>query len=113
MKKSISETDYRQYINSFNSFENIETINTAEEDAAKIYEKLKQKLREFDSVKSVQAAKKLASKLFDIKNEINYIKAGTGRCVIISRANLLRVVLSNDAEVICYNFGIKKENNNE
>lgn len=67
-------------------------------------ESFKAKLKSFDNIETVSEAKKLAKELFYIQNEISYIKAGDALCTIISRKNLLRIVIKNKKEITCYNF---------
>ena len=96
-----------QYQNSATETYNIKT----EEDAQKEYENFKSKLKAFRNVKTVSEAKELAKKFLPVNNEINYLLVGNAKCVIISRRNLLRIVLKKDKEMVCYNFRVKENQN--
>ena len=100
--------NYLNYQKSDTETYKVKTVNLGEQEAEKEYEKFKNKLKVFDGIKHVKEAKELAKQMFNIKNEVNFIKAGNAHCVIINRINLLKVVLNSDKEVICYNFTQKE-----
>ena len=68
------------------------------------YSAFMSKLEKFNKKMSVKEAKKLAKELFAIKDEVNYLKVGKDRCIILSQANLLRICFDSDNKYICYNF---------
>ena len=89
---------------------NVKSVNIAENEAEKEYEKFKKKLEVFKGLKSLSEVKEKAKAVFNITNEINYYKAGFAKCVIINRANKLTIILDSDKELISYNFNQKRQN---
>lgn len=112
-----SENIAKQYLNAQVNYDGIadaqddlksvKTVNLANEEALKEYEKFKQKLKVFNGLKSLSEAKETAKNVFNITNEINYYKAGFAKCVIINRANKLVIILDSDKELISYSFNQK------
>ena len=102
------ENIYRQYMAS-GDFDGVVTECESEKIAKEEYEKLKTRIDKFKNLRTITEARSLAKDLFNIKDEINYIKAGDGCCTIINRADTFRIILNSDKEMICYNFLNKKE----
>jgi len=85
----------------------IKNVNAKQEE----YEKFKEKLKAFDNVKTVNEAKTLAKNILPTTNEINCLKVGDAKCVIIMRGNLFRILLQSAEEFICYNFKVGETEN--
>lgn len=98
--------NYQAVYNSYN-YNNLE--NSPQKTAEKEYLGIKNKVLQFSGAKNITDARTLAKQLFGIRDEINFIKAGYAHCTIINRANVFRVVLNSEEEMICYNYTKKED----
>ena len=99
-------------INTVNSdLASVKSLNTAQTEGERELNRLKKQLEEFKVVEKFADAKQLAKKLFNIQNEVSYLRAGTARCTIISRADIFKIILDSDEEIYIYSFSKKRGKN--
>lgn len=110
-EKKENNIDALKYSNYLNNLSSGNDGNKYETDAEIEYKNFLNKVKVFDKITNLESAKQKARELFHINREISYIKAGNATCAIVNRANLLRIVVNSDKELICYNF--RAEVNNE
>ena len=67
-------------------------------------EELKNRMKEFMSVVTLEDAKKLASKIVPTSQEITVFYSGDAKCTVVNRADLLRITLETKEDYICYDF---------
>ena len=70
---------------------NVKTVKLEEENNQKKYENLKERLKVFSGIRSIEEAKAIAKEFLPIDKEKNYVKIGNAICVIISRSDLLEL----------------------
>ena len=68
---------------------------------------IKNKLKLLDKITSISKAKKITQTFMSFHEDINHIKIGDAKCLIISRKDLFRICFEYKQEFICYNI-IKK-----
>lgn len=73
------------------------------------YNKFMSKLEEFNNISRLQDAKDCAKRLFNIDKELNFFRAGEAYITIESRADLLRIIVNSEGELLCYNFRKQSE----
>lgn len=67
-------------------------------------EKLKNSLKIFDGIRSIEEAKKIAKEQFKAENEFNYINCDNAACVFIVSSEHFKVCFEDENEVIYYNI---------
>lgn len=68
---------------------------------------IKSKLKQLDKITSIAEAKKITQTFMSFHENVNRIKIGDAKCLIISRKDLFRVCFEYKDDFICYNI-IKK-----
>ena len=68
---------------------------------------IKNKLKLLAKITSINEAKEIVKKFMSFHENINRIKIGDAKCLIISRDNLFRICFEYEQDFICYNI-IKK-----
>lgn len=64
---------------------------------------IKQKLKMLNKVTSIAEAKRITKTFMSFHENINHIKIGDAKCLIISRQNLFRICFQDKEDFICYN----------
>ena len=68
------------------------------------YNRVKSRIKMFESVKTIDEARALAKKIMPISRDITIFKVGFAKCIIINKPNFFRVSLNSSKEYISYNF---------
>ncbi|MCQ2753782.1 MAG: hypothetical protein MJ231_01910 [bacterium] len=68
---------------------------------------IKNKLKMLDNITSISEAKKITQTFMYFHENVNHIKVGDAKCLIISRDDLFRICFEYKQDFICYNI-IKK-----
>ena len=68
---------------------------------------IKAKLKQLDKITSIAEAKKITQSFMYFHEDVNRIKIGDAKCLIISRKDLFRICFEYKDDFICYNI-IKK-----
>ena len=64
----------------------------------------KKRLKRFNEVQSVKAAKELLQKIMPIKTAKTVFRVGAAKCTIINEKDVLYINFNSNEECICYNF---------
>ena len=86
------------------TYSQYEAIRQIEVSNLNKYEEFKSRMKEFDTVHTLEEAKELALKILPTSNELTRFNVGNAKCTIVNRADLLRISLDSNSEFISYNF---------
>ena len=75
-----------------------------EQQAKDKYEKFKERIRAFSEIKTIEEAKILAAKIMPVSNEVNRLRIGNAKCVVINKSNLFRITVDTEDEFFSYDF---------
>ena len=100
MKKAESNNDYSMN-EAYNKFEIQQKFDSNK--VEKLNE-FKERLKQFETVETLEEALELAKKVLPVKNEITRFNVGEGKCTIVNRKDNFRISLDTETEFISYDF---------
>ena len=86
------------------SFNQMEAMFQIEKQNKSKFENFKKRIKEFETVSTLEDAKALAEKILPIANEKNIFRIGPAKCTIICNEELFRISLDSEEEFIAYDF---------
>jgi len=68
------------------------------------YEQFKERIKEFETVSTLDEAKSLAEKILPVAKEISSFRVGSAKCTVINREDSFRICVDTVEEFISYDF---------
>ena len=65
---------------------------------------LKDRMKEFTTVVTLEDAKQLANKIVPTSQELTVFYSGDAKCTVVNKSDLLRITVETKEEYICYDF---------
>lgn len=81
------------------NFNNNETLRNQEK-----LNNFKTRLQAFEEISTLEEAQKLSKSILPVSQEVNHIRIGSAKCVIINRPGMFRISLDTENEFISYDF---------
>lgn len=85
----------------YNSMESI--VKNAQQNEDK-YAEFKERIVQFEKIKTLEEAKELSEKILPVAKEHNQFKIGDAVCTIVNRPDMFRISLDSAKEFISYDF---------
>ena len=73
------------------------------------YNSFKERIKKFESVDTIEAARELAKQILPTSSEVNRFNVGNAKCIVINNKEMFRITLDNAEECICYDFVSNQE----
>ncbi|MBQ4115159.1 hypothetical protein IJD34_07115 [bacterium] len=86
------------------SFNQMEAMFKIEQQNKSKFEDFKTRIKEFETVSTIEEAKTLAEKILPIANEKNIFRIGSAKCTIINNDDIFRICVDSPEEFIAYDF---------
>jgi len=67
-------------------------------------EKFKERVKQFETISSLEEAKDLAAKILPVAKDVSSFRVGSAKCTVVNKDDMFRICVDTADEFICYDF---------
>ena len=64
----------------------------------------KERIKCFENIVTLEEAQEMSRKILPVAQEYSQFRVGNAQCIIVNKADMLRISLDSNDEFICYDF---------
>ena len=86
------------------NYNQIDAIRQIEMQNIEKCEKFKERVKQFETISTLQEAKDLALKILPVAKDVSSFRVGSAKCTVVNRDDMFRICVDTAEEFICYDF---------